>query len=105
MTLKRRKLQGCFGGAPHVKWELENIKYYTCIGNFFDPSVAHFFEMLNKYDQGVLPYPGSFSEQPGKVIEVFQMLDGLKKEKMRQEELKAKQKANRGGKGRGGYKD
>lgn len=32
------------------------------------------------FQQGILPYPGSLSEQPAKIIEIFSLLDQLKYE-------------------------
>lgn len=37
------------------------------------------FDIYDKH--GVLPYPGSLSEQPNKIIEIFNVLSSLKQER------------------------
>lgn len=48
-------------------------------------SIEYFGYVLTLFDiyhrQGVLPYPGSMSEQPAKIIEIFQVLDELRIER------------------------
>lgn len=81
-TNKRRAKQNCFSLNDRCVYQLENIKYYTCVGNFYDKSVCDLYEMYTLYDKGVLPYNGALVDQPAKIIEVFQLIGGLRAEKI-----------------------
>ncbi len=81
-TQKRRAKQSCFFINDRCTYQLENIKYYTCIGNFYDKSVSSLYEMYTLYTKGVLPYKGALTDQPAKVIEIFQVIDGLRTDKI-----------------------
>lgn len=61
----------------------------------------NYLEWHNKYEQGVLPFPGSMSEQPNKIIELFKMIDLYKQDKMKQEIQKQKMKDKAKTRGRG----
>jgi len=58
------------------------------------PYLSYFLTLYERYKQGVLPFPGSTSEQPAKIIEIFNVLDQLDFEKQekqaREQEAKTK---------------
>jgi hypothetical protein len=51
--------------------------------------------MYKSFEKGLMPFPGSLSEQPAKLIELFQVFENFINEKKRDAEKKAKQKARR----------
>jgi hypothetical protein len=57
----------------HFKRGIEDIsiEYFGYVVTLFDLYHRH----------GVMPYPGSFSEQPAKIVEIFQVLDALRSER------------------------
>ena len=80
-TRKKREGQSCFSINKRCIYQLENIKYYTCVGNFYDKSVCCLYEMFILYEKGVLPYAGALVDQPAKIIEIFQLIGGLRSSK------------------------
>ena len=67
-----------------------------------DLSVDYFNFVIVAFDiydrHGVLPYPGSLSEQPNKIIEIFNVLSSLKQErdqKLLQEQQKEQKRNER----------
>ena len=100
MALKLRKQKGCFDVSSKVLYRFDQITYKTCIGNFYDPQTAQLVDMFNKFEIGVLPYPGSYTDQPAKIIEVFQLIDSLKQTEVKriekENERKEKQKQRQG---------
>lgn len=106
MLAKSRKLKACeeiLDQPRHFLGDKEEIQFSTCIGNFFSYSVVTYLDWQNKFEQGVMPFPGSFSEQPNKVIELFRVIDQYKQDKMKQEIQKQKNRdrANMRGKSLG----
>lgn len=86
MQLKK----GCLKPGP-VKYKLENIKYSICVGNFYSQSASQYVDLYYNYQRGVMPFEGSLMDQPSKIIEVFNIIDGLVKSK--EKALSEKQQA------------
>lgn len=64
------------------KWEYENFNYIMAL-----------FDLYHRH--GTLPYPGTLSEQPAKVIEIFQILDQLKYEREKKQHEEQERQAER----------
>ena len=81
-TDRKRKSKGCFDfvSKPH---RLENIRYKSCIGNFAIP-IDFFIEAFSLYEKGVLPFKGTISNQPNKIMEIFQIIEIRRAEKINQ---------------------
>ncbi len=69
-------------------YNLDNINYYKCIGNYQDSMVNFYIEEYLQYEKGIYPYPGNLGEQPNKIIEIFDLIDQVKRDKQKQEEKK-----------------
>lgn len=72
-----REQKGCFGPPKSGTYAIENIKFATCIGNYSDPTVSYFVEAYRRFQQGVMPYPGSYFQQPAKAIDLFRIIGQL----------------------------
>lgn len=72
--------KGCVKPGPS-KYKIENIKFNVCVGNFYSQSASMFIDFYYNYQRGVMPYDGSLMDQPSKIIEVFNIIDGLIKAK------------------------
>lgn len=98
MTLKRRRMKGCF--RPKAKRKpvhaIDNgeIEFYSCPGNFYLNTIGDYLEMHQSYTKGVLPYPGALSDQPSKVFQIFNVIERFKQAKMEAEEKKQRAKIN-----------
>ena len=89
-----RERKGCYDYSTR-SYIIEKIEYKTCLGNFYDSSVYYLIELFLKYRDGVMPFPGSLSEQPAKIIEVFQIIE----QKYREWEKEKQQEKNNGRQG------
>lgn len=72
MVEKERSVKSCrdIRREPFLNIE-KTIFFKTCPGNFSSPSVVSFLTVHEAHRKGCLPYPGSFQDQPNKVIELF----------------------------------
>lgn len=95
MLADRQRLQACKEPRPNPKFQIEQVKYFKCPGNFYEPSMAYLMEGYEKYKQGVMPYPGSFYDQPAKIIEIYKLIDALLVDKRRKAQDEANRKAKR----------
>lgn len=75
----KRKPKGCYDYSTRV-YRLENILYKTCLGNY-NKSIGFYTEALSMYEKGMLPFKGTLSEQPNKIIEIFNIIEQRREEK------------------------
>jgi hypothetical protein len=93
---KYRKLQGCFGRTRRDGYRFDGYIYSTCPGNVFDYSSLFIIELYREYQKGIMPYPGALVEQPAKIMEAFQVIDGYNSLKLAEEQKKQKELQSRG---------
>ncbi len=77
-----------FNGTP--KFVCDDVGFYRCFCNYIDQSTMFLLHLFFQYERGFLPFPGSISEQPSKIIDIFSVFTYLKSE--RQKELDEKNK-------------
>ena len=75
---KERVIKGCYNQYDEPRHHQDDIKYYTCIGNFYSESASHWIEYLPKYELGVMPFDGSYFDQPAKAIQVMRIVHSYK---------------------------
>lgn len=100
-----RTAKACWGGnvERHVIADSSGriLRFTTCIGNWSSDAWAHWLELHEAYRRGILPYPGSISDQPNKVIEIFRVIDGWQTERQieaaKKQEAELKRSQPRGG--------
>lgn len=81
-TERKRKTKGCFDFTSK-DYRIDNIRYNTCIGSYAVP-IDFFIEAFSLYEKGVLPFNGTISEQPNKIMEIFQLIEVRRTEKINQ---------------------
>jgi hypothetical protein len=79
---RKRRTKGCFDYTSK-SYRIDNIRYTTCIGSFAVP-IDFFVEAFSLYEKGVLPFKGGIGEQPNKIMEVFQLIEVRRSEKINQ---------------------
>lgn len=75
-----------FKSLDVVFHDKNNLKY---------PYFSYVYTAYLNYERGILPYPGSLSEQPAKIMDIFSVLGALKfesEEKMRKKVEKENRK-------------
>lgn len=78
-TERTRKLKGCFDYTTK-SYRLENIKYDTCIGNYVT-NLDYLFDAFGLYEKGIMPFDGPLSNQPSKIISIFNIIEVRRNEK------------------------
>ena len=97
MTAALRKSKACEETKETALHAIgTDIGFKTCIGNYYSQWLFPWIEAYQMYQKGVLPFPGSMSEQPNKVIELFRVIDSHQSEKT-EKRLKKMEMANRRG--------
>lgn len=69
----------------------DDLSFRRCPGNFYSHSVAHWYRAYTLYEKGVMPFPGSYIEQPNKVVELFSIFEAWKVDREVREHKKAMQ--------------
>jgi hypothetical protein len=58
-----------------------DLHFKSGLDKFMHPLFNFFMSIHEMYSKGAMPYPGSISDQPSKIIEIFHILDQLKTER------------------------
>lgn len=96
MIAKSRFQKGCEQSFEKpIHRVMTGLQFRNCPGNYNTPMAAKFLEMFEAYSRGILPYPGALSEQPKRIMEIFDVIRAYKWDKLRTEELNRK-KGRRG---------
>lgn len=96
-----RKKKGCYGPGLS-KYQFDNMKFTICPGNFYSQAVTSYIDLYYNYQRGVLPYEGTLMDQPSKIIDVFNTIDALIKNKQieahkeQEKKIKKSKAENRG---------
>lgn len=75
-----KKVKGCIS-TPKANYTVEGFKLNKCLGNFTSREVYGYFELNKLFEKGIMPFEGAVSEQPAKLIDLFNMIEQLKNEK------------------------
>lgn len=65
-----------------------NLQFHSCYCDHLDHDFGFLMSLFDQYEKGFLPYKGSITEQPNKIMDVFNLISQLKLElenKMRKE--------------------
>ena len=81
-----RQVKGCFEPSTRVVHKTDQLTFTRCPGNFFSDAAMFWIEAFERYDKGVLPFPGSLVQQPSKVLDIFGSIAAHKHERMRKQE-------------------
>ena len=81
---------------PGSSFKSLNVVFHTK-NNLKYPYFSYALTLYNQYKRGCLPYPGSVSEQPAKIMEIFSVFEQLELE----QEEKARKQIERENKKRG----
>ena len=77
MMLQKKKLgKGCFDTHTQ-KYTVVNIEYKTCLGNYTNTYINFLWEMFTHYENNLLPYVGTLGNQPAKIMEIFDIIQGI----------------------------
>jgi len=75
---KERRVKGCWDIYSDPIHKFDGIAYKTCPGNYYDNMVCSWVEAADSFDKGVMPFPGSYFDQPAKAIEVLRIIKTYK---------------------------
>lgn len=80
--------------TPQPRQTVGIVNFHSCFCDHLLPSMNHFLWMHQQFtDKGVLPYPGSLTDQPNRIMEVFKLIDQLKHElELENQKAQAQQK-------------
>lgn len=93
---KAKKIMKSENGCNNIKrehrYEIDGIRYHQCLCGFRNNKVGMYMDILEKIDKGILPYRGSYLEQPSKIVEIINRVKSIKFDIQQEEMKKAKNK-------------
>jgi len=72
-----RKAHHCHDISKTPIYMIDDIEFYTCPCNFKHPFFNFLLISSSNKEKGILPFPGSLSEQPAQSMEAIQLLELL----------------------------
>jgi len=87
-----RKQQGCGVITNTIMCEIDGIGYKSCLCTFKTSHYSFYWTTYKSFKQGVLPYPGSLSEQPAKIMEILSLMAHLETDWQQTQAEKTKKK-------------
>ncbi len=96
MLYKKQLGKGCFSNDIKT-YIFDDLKFLTCPGNYYDSYTNYLWQLFTHYQNNLLPYKGTLGEQPAKIIQIFEIIQGVVSEyEDRLEKIKKiKDKANK----------
>ena len=83
--------------ATHDMIGSPKILFKKCIGNFFDNKSMDLIKYFSKYKAGMMPYNGSYYDQPNKFVELMELVDNLVEQNNKEREEKLSRHQGRHG--------
>lgn len=70
-----QKHRGCINPTERIQYIFDGKEMYRCPAKFIMPEVKLYIEMYSQYKKGLLPFRGTVSEQPIKLMDIFDILE------------------------------
>lgn len=84
-------INSCDEYQDKVVHTLDRFGYNSCLCNYSYSLIYYFSILLENYEKGNLPFEGSISDQPSRVIDIIYLIQALKqeyKQKLQKEQTK-----------------
>jgi hypothetical protein len=87
-----KKARSCGYVTNYVVDRIGDIEFKTCLCKFKHPLTHTLLTVCTHYEKGVMPFSGSFFEQPAQIIELLELVKSVKIE----EEIEIQKKQAKG---------
>jgi hypothetical protein len=85
----RDKKRHCAASASKPVAIENGVKFFRCMGNYFNSGYICINDIVRNYRNGVLPFSGGIMEQPCKIMEMILTAESLIIEEEREQQRKA----------------
>jgi len=70
----QKKFRGC-NDLPIQPYLIDGKPAKRCIAKLLPPEIKIYIRYYQAYKKGFLPFPGSLSQQPAKLLDIFDILE------------------------------
>jgi ribosomal protein L32 len=77
-TEHMQKINGCGTYRLRHRYEIDGIRFHECLCGYRNPSISLYLDLEDKFNKGILPFNGSYLDQPSKIIEIMNRISQLK---------------------------
>jgi len=75
----QKQFRGCYG-KPKQPYLIDGKPADRCVAKLLLPEIKEYILYYGYYKRGLLPFRGSVSEQPVKLLEIFDILESAENE-------------------------
>lgn len=77
----QKKYRGCFG-SPIQPYLIDGKPADRCVAKLLPIEIRDYIRYYEYYKKGLLPFRGGISEQPAKLLDIFDILESAEAEAM-----------------------
>jgi hypothetical protein len=75
---RNRRSKGCYDYDTKT-FRIDDFKLDTCVGNYVK-DIGYYIDIFSQYEKGMLPFKGTLGQQPNKIIEIFGLIDRVRRD-------------------------
>ncbi len=79
---------GCKTHSDSPRATIDGVGFHSCLCNFQHPLFFAYLDLADKLNKGLLPDRGSYLDQPAHTIEALNLIERLRGEAQRAEQIK-----------------
>lgn len=94
---KRMQIEnGCGVCRSEYRYDVDGIRFHQCFCGYRSHNMGFYLDLEDKFSKGILPFEGSYLDQPAKVIEIINRISALKMDKKERDLLEQQKQINKG---------
>ena len=78
------------------RFTIDGIHFHKCVCQYRNPRLGFYLDLLEKQEKGILPFEGSYLDQPAQIIEILNRLEYVKNDIQARKIQKEQKKVNQG---------
>lgn len=97
---RMQKDNGCGVYRQGYRYDIDGIRYHECLCGFRSHSMGMYLDLEDQFSRGILPFEGSYMDQPAKIIEIMARVTSLKLDKKERDYKEQEKQSKRDNKAR-----
>jgi len=89
-----KEMMGC-AEPVKLKYKKENFLIYRCLGNYVSDEIKSWVDCATQFNKGVMPFDGTYMDQPSKAIDLINLINQLRDERIAEREEKNRNSKSR----------
>jgi hypothetical protein len=84
-----QKENGCGVIKEKHRYEIDGIRYHQCVCGYRNYDLGFYIQLQDNFEKGILPFEGSYMDQPAQIIEIIDRISQLRLDKQERDYKKS----------------